>query len=86
MLALLGSLAALRTVESLLFQIEPTDVQAWLGVSGVLLAVVLSASALPAWIAARVEPVRALRRSRSTPHRWSSLANGSPSCPLGHTI
>ena len=58
---LVGSLALTRVVASLLYQTNPYDVVTFATVSGVLAAAALAACALPAWRAARVEPITALR-------------------------
>lgn len=60
----LGSVAAVltgRALRSMLYGVAPWDVPTLVGVSAVLAIVVLAACALPAWRAARVDPVTALR-------------------------
>jgi hypothetical protein len=57
---LLASLAS-RSLEPLLFGTSATDPVVWVGVVGILLAVALVAGAIPAWAAARVDPMEALR-------------------------
>ncbi len=62
--AFLGLLAALILASKLgplLFSTSPWDLQVMLGVVAVLLAVALAAGAIPAWAAARVDPMKALR-------------------------
>jgi predicted permease len=58
----LGALAAARAVPDLLFGVEPSDPRALAGAAGVLLLASLLSSAIPAWRAARMNPVDALRR------------------------
>jgi putative ABC transport system permease protein len=48
-------------LQSLLFNVSATDVSTYLLVAGVLTATALTASAVPAWRATRVDPVEALR-------------------------
>jgi putative ABC transport system permease protein len=57
---LAGAAAASRTLRSALFQVTPTDPLTFLLAGLTLLVVALSASALPAWRASRVDPVRVL--------------------------
>ena len=60
----LGTAAAAlgtRWLESLLFNTSPADSAAWGTVAGVVLLSTLLASAVPAWRAARTDPVSALR-------------------------
>ena len=45
----------------LLFDTSPKDPLVLLGVAGVLLVVALAAAAIPAWAAAKVDPIGALR-------------------------
>lgn len=64
MAALLGIGAALalsRTMESLLFEVKPGDPTTFLSVACVVLVVSAAAAVLPAWRAARVDPLVALR-------------------------
>jgi putative ABC transport system permease protein len=58
---LLGALAASRAVRSLLFGVTPTDPATYAGVVALLLAVTIAACLVPAWRAARVDPLTALR-------------------------
>ena len=58
----LGALALSRAIESLLYEVNATDPAAFMIVAAVLLAIALGASALPAYRAARVDPILALRR------------------------
>lgn len=50
-----------RGLEPLLFGTSATDPVVWIGVVGILLLVALGAGAIPAWAAARVDPIEALR-------------------------
>ena len=50
-----------RTITSLLFQVQPSDPVAYVGVGLVLLLVALLASYLPARRAAKIDPMVALR-------------------------
>jgi putative ABC transport system permease protein len=56
-----GALALTRTMASLLFEVQPTDVVSFAGAIAGLAAVALLASLVPAWRAARVDPIVALR-------------------------
>jgi putative ABC transport system permease protein len=53
-----GAAGALRAI---LFETEPTDAPTFIAIAGLLLAVAVVASAVPARRAARVDPMRALR-------------------------
>ena len=55
------SLAAGKTLGSLLYGVAANDVLALVGAAAVLLAVALAAGFLPAWRAARLDPLIALR-------------------------
>lgn len=56
-----GAAAATRGIGALLFGVSPLDPTTFVGVSAVLVGVALVACAIPAWRAARVDPVRTLR-------------------------
>jgi ABC-type lipoprotein release transport system permease subunit len=56
-----GALATARLLESLLFDITPTDPATHAAVVGALLVVGSAACSVPAWRAARVDPVSAIR-------------------------
>jgi putative ABC transport system permease protein len=59
-----GVVAALfltRLMEGLLYGVAPRDPGTFLGVTLLLGAIALAASAVPAWRAARVDPLEALR-------------------------
>ena len=58
---LAGGLYASRFVETMLFEVTPLDVSSLALPLGTLLLAVLVAAAIPAWRAARVDPVIALR-------------------------
>ena len=60
-LGLLGAAALGKVLTSLLYGVKPTDVVTFVGVAGVLLAVVLAACLAPARRAVRVDPLEALR-------------------------
>jgi len=57
----LGSAAAVRLIESMLYQPEPFDPFVLASVAAVLLAVAILACMVPAWRASRLDPIRALR-------------------------
>jgi predicted permease len=61
-LGLAGAFAATRLLRSLLFEVKPTDPATYAAVAGLLAAVALAASYLPARRATRVDPVTALRQ------------------------
>jgi ABC-type antimicrobial peptide transport system permease subunit len=60
-LGLAAALLAARSLKSLLFGVATTDPSTYAGVTLLLLVVTLAACLLPAWRAARLDPVRALR-------------------------
>ena len=55
------AVAATRLVASFLFGLSASDPVTWIGSAGVLLCVALLAGAAPAWRAARMNPMSALR-------------------------
>lgn len=59
---LLGALGASRALRGLLYGVRATDPLTYGAVIVVLIAVALAASFLPAWRAARLDPLVALRR------------------------
>lgn len=62
--AAVGKIAALamsRFLQSLLFEVHPTDPAALLGACGILMLVALAAAWFPAWLATRADPATALR-------------------------
>ena len=60
-LGIVASLAAARSVASLLYGVEPLDKPSLVMALGVVAVVSMVASSVPAWRAARVEPAAALR-------------------------
>jgi ABC-type antimicrobial peptide transport system permease subunit len=60
-IGLAGSLAVTRVLGSLLFEVRPTDPTALAAAAGLLVAVALLASYIPARRATRVDPLVALR-------------------------
>jgi putative ABC transport system permease protein len=57
----LGALAATRLLRSLLYGISPTDPVTYAALAALLTAVAFAACVVPAWRAARVDPIVALR-------------------------
>jgi len=55
------AMAATRLVASFLFGLQASDPATWIAAAGVLLTVALLAGAAPAWRAARMNPMTALR-------------------------
>jgi putative ABC transport system permease protein len=60
-LGIVGSVAAVRLVQSMLFATRPLDPLVFALVSGVLLIVAGVACIAPAWRASRLDPMQALR-------------------------
>ena len=60
-LGLVGGLALARAMASLLYGVSPTDPSTYAAVAGLMLAIALVASVLPAWRASRVDPIRTLK-------------------------
>jgi putative ABC transport system permease protein len=60
-LGLAGAVAATRLLETVLFEVRPIDVQVYLGVVALIAIVTLLAGYLPAWRAAVLNPVDALK-------------------------
>jgi putative ABC transport system permease protein len=60
-IGLVIAVAATRVMRSVLFDVAPTDLMTYVGVSAILLIAALVASYLPARRAARIHPMEALR-------------------------
>jgi putative ABC transport system permease protein len=60
-IGLVGAVAASQAIAAMLFGISRLDPLTYLGVIGLLAAISVAACGLPAWRAARIEPVVALR-------------------------
>ena len=58
---LAASLALTRFLSGMLFDVTPTDARVLVGVCLFLLAVAVAATSVPAWRAARINPIRTLR-------------------------
>jgi ABC-type antimicrobial peptide transport system permease subunit len=61
-IGLLLSLAASRVMASMLFELNPTDALTYAAVLLAVTPIILLAAAVPAWRAARIDPVTALRQ------------------------
>jgi len=60
-LGLAGGYALCRSIESLLYGVSPGDPLTYTGVAALLAAVVAAGTAIPAWRATRLDPIRSLR-------------------------
>ena len=60
-LGLVGAFAGTRLIDRLLYDVVPTDATAFAAATVCLAAVALIASVWPAWRAAHINPVQALR-------------------------
>jgi predicted permease len=60
-LGALGALASRRLLTSLLYGVKPNDPALLLGAAAMLAAAATAAASLPAWRAARIDPMRVLR-------------------------
>jgi ABC-type antimicrobial peptide transport system permease subunit len=58
----LGSFGLTRLIKTQLFGVETTDPVTFLAVAGLLSAVAFIATVVPAWRAARLDPLRVLRK------------------------
>jgi ABC-type antimicrobial peptide transport system permease subunit len=58
---LLAAYGATRVMQSLLFEVNATDPATFAAITALLALIALAASVIPAWRAARVDPVEALR-------------------------
>jgi putative ABC transport system permease protein len=61
-LGLAGAMALARFLQSMLFQTSPIDAPSLIAVGALFLAVALAACFVPAWRAARIDPMSALRQ------------------------
>jgi putative ABC transport system permease protein len=61
-LGLVGALGATRLLTSMLFEVKPSDTATYVGAAVLLGIVALTASAVPAWRATKVDPLIALRQ------------------------
>jgi len=61
-LGLGGTIGLTRFIRSMLFATDPLDITTLLAVAAILLAVALAACLVPAWRAARVDPMSVLRQ------------------------
>jgi predicted permease len=57
----LGALVATRLLQTLLYEVSPTDPLVMVVVAGLLVLITLAASLIPAWRAAKIDPAIALR-------------------------
>ena len=63
-IGVVGSLVVTRLIQSLLFNVAPTDPATFAGVVIVIALVAIAACLVPAWRATRVDPLTVLRESR----------------------
>jgi len=61
LIGLAGGFAMARAMTSLLYGVSPTDPVTYAAVTGLMLAIAVVASAVPAWRATRVDPIRTLK-------------------------
>jgi predicted permease len=61
-IGLAGAAAASRLLRSVLFQVEATEPSTYVAVGFILLTTILLATLIPAWRAARIDPLVAIRR------------------------
>jgi putative ABC transport system permease protein len=60
-LGVAGALLAARAIESMLFEVGPSDPMTLLGVTAIVFLVAMLATIVPAWRAAAIDPLEALR-------------------------
>ena len=60
-LGIVGAIAVSHLLRSILFQVQPADLEIYFGVGAILVVATVAASWLPAWRASRVDPVITLR-------------------------
>lgn len=60
-LGLAGAVAATRLLETVLFEVRPIDIPVYVGVVGLIATVTVLAGYFPAWRAAVLNPVDALK-------------------------
>ena len=58
---IVGGLAATRVMESVLYGYSPLDTRTWVGAAAVMVAAGMAAALVPAYRAARVDPIEAIR-------------------------
>jgi putative ABC transport system permease protein len=61
LLGLPASAAVVRLIRSMLYETQPLDLGVFTAVAGLLLLVSIAACLVPAWHAARLDPMQALR-------------------------
>ena len=61
LIGLAGGFAMARAMTSLLYGVSPTDPVTYAAVTGLMLAIAVVASAVPAWRATRVDPIWTLK-------------------------
>jgi ABC-type antimicrobial peptide transport system permease subunit len=56
-----GAIMAMRALSGMVFGLDPIDIASLVAASVILLATGIAAAAVPAWRAARLDPLEALR-------------------------